>query len=374
MQKVRCIYCGFECKKYGKTKAGTQRWKCKACKSVFCNRRNDDKKDFKAFLKWLFSKTTQKEMHGEGRTFRRRTSKFWNIWPMPPLIEQSRDIVYVDGIYLGRKACILICSDDTHVLGWYVCRNEHAKAWESLMRRIAAPKVVVSDGGSGFPKALKNTWPKTKHQRCIFHAFSQVKRYTTRAPKTLAGKELYALARNLLKIRTKEEAIVWIQEITQWRITYKDFLKEMTQEANGTLRPTHERLIKAEKSLVKLINNSTLFTYLDTSLDLDIPCPSTNNRIEGSVNASLRDMLRNHKGMSIERRIKAVFWWCYMHSPKPLSLAEILTVMPTNKSISDLYNTMNSQSQLEESIPSWGDAIVWSEFHNYDENLHKYWD
>lgn len=374
MQKVRCIYCGFECKKYGRTKAGTQRWKCKACKSVFCNRRNDDKKYFKEFLKWLFSKTTQKEMHGEGRTFRRRTSKFWNIWPMPPLIEQVRDIVYVDGIYLGRKACILICSDDTHVLGWYLCRNEHAKAWESLMRRIAAPKVVVSDGGSGFLKALKNTWPKTKHQRCIFHAFSQVKRYTTRAPKTLAGKELYALARNLLKIRTKEEAIVWIQEITQWRIQYKDFLKEMTQEPNGTLRPTHERLIKAEKSLVKLINNSTLFTYLDASLDLDIPCPSTNNRIEGAVNASLRDMLRNHKGMSIERRIKAVFWWCYMHSPKPLSLAEILTVMPTNKSISDLYNTMNSQSQLEGSIPSWGDAIVWSEFHNYDENFHKHWD
>ena len=66
---------------------------------------------------------------------------------------------------------------------------------------------------------------------------------------------------------------------------------------------------------------------------------ATNNRIEGGVNAQLRTMLHHHQGMSIERRIKAVFWWCYMHSPNPLSFKEILKVMPTNTSISDIYNT-----------------------------------
>ena len=108
--------------------------------------------------------------------------------------------------------------------------------------------------------------------------------------------------------------------------------------------------------MVKLINNNLLFTYLDESLEFE--CPATNNRIEGGVNAQLRTMLRNHRGMSIERRIKAVFWWCYMHSPNPLSFKEILKIMPTNKSISDIYNTMIIQSRLESSIPTWGDAIV----------------
>lgn len=50
-----------------------------------------------------------------------------------------------------------------------------------------------------------------------------------------------------------------------------------------------------------------LFTYLDTSLTCTYP--ATNNRIEGGVNAQLCTMLHNHRGMSIERRIKAVFWW-----------------------------------------------------------------
>ena len=85
-------------------------------------------------------------------------------------------------------------------------------------------------------------------------------------------------------------------------------------------------------------------------------------------------MLRYHRGMNIERRIKAVFWWCYMHSPKPLSPAEILEVMPTNKSISQLYDTMNSRERLENSIPTWGDAIVWSDFHFSDPYPNYLWD
>lgn len=35
-----------------------------------------------------------------------------------------------------------------------------------MMKRIAEPRMVVSDGGTGFAKALKKAWPKAKHQRC----------------------------------------------------------------------------------------------------------------------------------------------------------------------------------------------------------------
>ncbi len=59
-------------------------------------------------------------MSVSSRTFRRNTAQFWEIWPMPPKVEEHKDIVFVDGIYLGRKACVLICCDEIHVLGWYV--------------------------------------------------------------------------------------------------------------------------------------------------------------------------------------------------------------------------------------------------------------
>ena len=60
-------------------------------------------KCFHRFLNWLFSKETQQDMPGQGRTFRRQIADFWQIWPMPPKIETSRDVVFVDGIYLAKK-------------------------------------------------------------------------------------------------------------------------------------------------------------------------------------------------------------------------------------------------------------------------------
>ena len=369
MNQVRCFNCGNICVKNGKTKAGTQRWLCKECSDSFTNPIDNSTKQFVQFQHWLFSKAVQKEMSGAGRSFRRKISKFWEIWPMPPKIESPMKVVYVDGIYLRRKACILICCNERYVLGWYLCRYENSRAWQALMQRIAAPAMVVSDGGPGFRKALKRVWPKAKLQRCTFHAFLQVKRYTTDRPKTIAGIEMYMIARDLLMIKDMEQAGHWVTRLINWRIKHKTFLSEMTRDEKGKLRPMHERLLKAERSLARLVRQNTLFTYLDESLSYGEELPSTNNRIEGGINAQLRTMLRNHRGMSIERRIKAVFWWCYFHTPKPLSASEILKVMPTDRSISKLYKAMNERAKLEDSIPTWGDAIVWSELHKSDSFL-----
>lgn len=122
--------------------------------------------------------------------------------------------------------------------------------------------------------------------------------------------------------------------------------------------------MKARRSLVGLVNAGTLFTYLDPALTGSGPTPSTNNSIEGGVNARLRSMLRDHRGLSVERRLKAVFWWCYMHSPNPLPAAEILRVMPTDRSIAAIYGRLGEQERLEGAIPRRGDAVVWSELHH----------
>lgn len=374
MRKVKCTICGDICNKHGKTKAGTQRWFCRNCKTTFSEKIDNNAKQLKIFLKWLFSRETQSSMIGEGRTFRRKTAKFWEIWPMPPLIESKEDIVYVDGIYLGRKACILICCNDKHVLGWYLCRYEHSRAWISLMTRISEPHTVVSDGGPGFAKVLRKIWPNAKHQRCLFHVFSQIKRYTTSRPKTAAGAELYMLSKDLLHIDNENDINKWTNRFIEWMKKYNSFLSQMTYDENGNSRPTHERLLKAQRSILRLTKEGTMFTYLDKELKEDVETiPSTNNRIEGGVNSRIRAMLRDHRGLSIERRIKAVFWWCYMHSPKPLSASEILDLMPTDKSISGLYNKLNQRERIDRSIPHWGDAVVWTELHR-SSNYPIYWD
>ena len=374
MKHLICPVCKGICIKYGKNKSGSQRWFCNNCKSTVTPKIDNSAKQLEIFLKWLFNKETQSSMPGRGRTFRRKTSRFWDIWPLPPLIESARDVVYVDGIYLGRKVCILICCDDEHVLGWYLCRYEHARAWNMLFSRIAEPYVVVSDGGTGFAKALRKSWPDARHQRCVFHAFSQVKRYTTSKPKTAAGLELYMLSKELFNIKNKKEAECWTDLFIDWMKRYNKFLSQMTYDEYGNSRPTHERLLKAQRSIMRLLKEGTMFTYLDGSLQAEIgKVPSTNNRIEGGTNAGLREMLRNHRGLSVERRIKAVFWWCYMHSPRPLSASEILKTMPTDQSIADLYKRMTIQEQRADTIPMWGDAIVWGELHRSTE-YPVYWD
>ena len=374
MKHVICPICGSICIKHGKIASGSQRWFCKTCRIAFTPKIDNSAKQLQIFLNWLFSKDSQKNMPGEGRSFRRHTAQFWELWPMPPKVETNRDVLYVDGIYLGRKACVLICCDDEYVLGWYLCRYEHARAYISLLSRIAEPLVVVSDGGAGFRKAVKKVWPHTEIQRCIFHVFCQVRRYTTGKPNTAAGIELYALAKDLLHVKSRSEADRWVDSFVCWMGKYNRFLSQMTYDENGNSRPTHERLIKAQRSIVRLLNEGTLFTYLDEKLEAEIGAiPSTNNQIEGGINSRLRAMLREHRGLSVERRIKAVFWWCYMHSPRPLSASEILSSMPTDKSIAEIYKRMTRQEKLSGTIPDWGDAIVWSELHRSGE-YPEYWD
>ena len=363
MKSKTCPTCGSKMKRNGKTKAGTQRWRCVAC-NASCTHGNDTtQRELNKFLKWLLSKDAQSNMPGQGRTFRRHAEKFWSIWPMPEIVDEVHRVIYVDGIYLARGICVLIACSDDYVLSWYLARGETSRAWRALLASIAPPDMVVTDGGSGFPKAVAEVWPKTKVQRCTFHAFCQVKRCTTSRPKLQAGIELYGLAKDLLGIESLHQADLWVERFVQWCGFWSDFLAERTK-VNGHFEYTHERLRKARRSLVTLVNKGALFTYLDMELTTEGPMPATNNRIEGGVNTQLRDMLRNHRGMSLIRRIKAVYWWCYLHTECPKSPGEILRSMPTDNDIDLLYELYAAHSSNNRDPVEWGDGLTWSEFHH----------
>ena len=71
MNQVNCPICGKKCVKSGKTKAGSQRWLCKSCKTSSTHKINNESKELQFFLNWLFGKESQAMMPGEGRTFRK---------------------------------------------------------------------------------------------------------------------------------------------------------------------------------------------------------------------------------------------------------------------------------------------------------------
>lgn len=363
MNNKICPSCGKAMKRNGRTSAGTQRWRCRECGASATHGNDVSGRELAAFVRWLLSKDTQQSMPGAGRTFRRKAERFWRIWPMPDVVDEVHRVVYVDGIYLDRGLCVLIACTEDHVLSWYLARGETALAWRALLRMIAPPEVVVTDGGSGFASAVAAEWPGTRVQRCAFHAFCQVKRHTTTRPKLQAGRELYQLAKDLLGIETLHQADLWVERLMQWCDFWNDFLGERTR-VDGRWEYTHERLRKARRSLVRLVNDGTLFTYLDPALTAEGPLPATNNVIEGGVNAQLRGVLRNHRGLSLVRRVKAVYWWCYMHTERPMPFSDIGRSMPTDDDI-DLLREVYSGNPAPSMDPvEWGNGLTWSEFHH----------
>lgn len=102
MKAVYCPYCGGRTKRNGRTSSGSQRWRCTACGASTTLRYDDTAARLEEFLGWLLSKDSQATMPGGGRSFRRRTAEFWEVWPMPVPDGELHRVLYVDGIWVAR--------------------------------------------------------------------------------------------------------------------------------------------------------------------------------------------------------------------------------------------------------------------------------
>ena len=363
MNNPKCEICDRPMRKNGTTSSGRQRWRCSACGCSSVRKIDSRAKRLDMFLRWLFSKATQADMGCSRATFKRMTREFWRIWPIAPFTGEVCDAVFLDGIWIGRDAVVLIACTREHVLAWHLARSECASAWAALMMRMPAPAMAVTDGAPGFAKAASAIWPATRIQRCTFHAFCQVRRCTTSRPKLDAGIELYSLARRLSKAKDANAAVQWLADYAMWCSKWEKFLREFTL-GDGRKQYVHERLRKARRAPSKPVGSGELFTFVEMSEERGGEWDSTNNMIEGGANAQLREVLRLHRGLSTIRRIKAIFWWCYMHTESPLAPAEILRVMPTDGQVVGLFSSASGKRGRGDGAPEeHGSGIDWNEFH-----------
>ncbi len=93
--------------------------------------------------------------------------------------------------------------------------------------------------------------------------------------------------------------------------------------ANATWWWTHDRLRKAYHLLARLTRQDVLFTYLNEDFQA-LGISSTTNKIEGGVNAPIKDLLRRHRGMTSPHQRRAIEWWCQQHSPTPTPPAALI--------------------------------------------------
>lgn len=128
---------------------------------------------------------------------------------------------------------------------------------------------------------------------------------------------------------SRQQAAERLARLHRWCEVYDAFLRERSEDKSGY---RHGKLRRARRGLVRLCNEGSLFTYPDDGLVVDGAILSTSNRIE-SLNGRIRRMLGFHHGMSVERRMKAVFWFCYISSEAPVAFAEMLGCFPDDRKV-----------------------------------------
>lgn len=362
MYKKHCPICGRTMVKNGFTSAKKQRWRCRICSYTTTNHYDSLTKDFLSFMSYLFGRGILKDKAGQGRQFRRRIAKFWELWPLPPVTDKRIEAVFCDGIWLSDHVVVLIVVANTHkVIGWSAAPSERSSSWLRLLNRIDPPRLCVCDGGRGFIAAASEVWKQTRIQRCQFHLIQNISTYTHRRAQDEASRELHELVRLWKDITTQQEARGWIYLYDRWCKRWEVYMREKFDGQDGHVHYRHQGLRKARSLIRSVIEENTLFAYIDFSDQIENYCAlATNNYIEGAVNSQLKEMLHRHKGMSLIHRLKACYWWLYEHTEDPLPIRRLMQIMPTDNELETLMHPKQHQ-KLPGSPDEWGSSLVWDE-------------
>jgi hypothetical protein len=216
-----------------------------------------------------------------------------------PPVTGKKVVVLMDTTYWGHSFGVMLFKDawtKANLLKYYVKNETNAlyiKGVEELRSLDFEVLALVSDGRKG----LTNSFGDLPMQMCQFHQSAIIRRYLTKNPKLDASKELIEIV-NLMKQTDKES---FSGSLDLWFQKWESFLNERTvNEDTHKSAYTHKKLRSAYRSLKT--NLPWLFTWYD---NLDLKIPNTTNAIDGHF-SDLKNKLRNHNGLSIERKMKFI--------------------------------------------------------------------
>jgi hypothetical protein len=204
----------------------------------------------------------------------------------------------MDTTYFGRKFGVMVFKDSLsgQILYKQYVKQETNKLYQSGIEEIARRGIkiqaIICDGRKG----LLQLFEGIPIQMCNFHQVAIIRRYLTKKPKMQASKELWEHV--LLLAKTDKESFEG--GLVAWHTKWGAFLNERKKDIHGKNRYVHKKLRSAYRSLKT--NLPWLFTWYD---NMDLNIPNTTNAIDGHF-SDLKNKLRNHNGLSKERKIKFI--------------------------------------------------------------------
>ena len=306
----------------GKTAQGKQRWRCLDCKISGIKSRNDhrEKQRWSLFVSWLTSKWSLDDFARQERVNIRTLSRWfeplWKTVPEPKRLTAVPRVLILDGTVLKRGTLTLLIAADGESgdpVFWMPVVRENTEAWERFLdafHGVDVPQVIVCDAQKGLLKAIGTVFPDVLVQRCMTHVIRQAKGWLTQHPKTKAGRELLALVLQLSSIQTLKQKRKWILKFRLWKRRHYRFLKERTEARSGRSWYTH-RVLRGVRSL---LTNATpdLFRFIR-----DPNIPKTSNTVEGGLNARLKELIRCHRGTTLQGKLVLCCWYLSERQRKP---------------------------------------------------------
>lgn len=277
---------------------GRQLYKCHACGKQFLGgERLDPDALFTAYLEGKQTYEQLAERYGcSTKTIQRCLDR-----AKPARLEQFSSVanVVMDTTYFGRKFGVMVFKnslDGAILLKKYV-KNETVEGYVSgiaeIVRRGISVQAIVCDGRRGVLQAF----PDIPVQTCQFHQVKTVTKYLTKKPKLEAAKELRAVSLRLVDSTEAEFAGM----LDAWHEKWKDMLDERSaNEETGKTFYTHKPLRSAYRSLRGNLPHLFVFEHWR---ELDVP--NTTNTLDGQF-SDLKNKLRNHNGLSDERKRKLI--------------------------------------------------------------------
>lgn len=204
--------------------------------------------------------------------------------------------VLMDTTYFGRTFGVMVFKDSItgQILYKQYVKTETNKLYffgiEEIARRGIKIQSIICDGRKGLFQIFGNI----PMQYCQFHQVKTIRTYLTKKPKMQASKELWELT--LILSSTDKESFVG--GLNDWYNKWNEFLNERKIDEKGKKRYIHKKLRSAYRSLKT--NLPWLFTWYD---NMSLNIPNTTNAIDGHF-ADLKNKLRNHNGLSLERKKK----------------------------------------------------------------------
>jgi hypothetical protein len=299
---------------------GKQRYKCKNCGLLFTDNRPEQKirNRFIWFKKWILERQTYKTLtrdSGYGKDTLQRT--FYTLLEQAPRIKIiKRDHVHLrmDATYFS-SFCLVAYQDDFDGYTQLVrfTDGEHFEEIKEDLHNLIKLGVrlesITTDGHKSVLKAIKKSLPDVIVQRCLVHIQRMCLLWLTRYPKHTAGQELRSLILMLLKIKTHNDKIYWINLFNEWYKAHKSHIDKRTYNPDtGKYWYTHKLLRRSHQVIKRALPN--MFHYLENPA-----IPKTTNGIEGYF-SHLKNHLDLHRGLTPKNRINFIKWYIHFSNEK----------------------------------------------------------